>query len=191
MRERLLQPGMVSFSAGATYGFTSVLVGQPFDTVKTRMQARPELGSASAVQVARKLVQSEGLRGLYRGGTPLFVGGALFRSAQFGFYENTLSALKENSAPEYMIGGVLDWRVVAAGFAGGIGRGIAEGPFEYVKVRRQVHAKWKLSEVYRGGGITMVRNAFLFCSFSIYRATVPLLAHPLRLSRTSTFFYFR
>ena len=148
LRERLLEPGIISFTAGATYGFTAVLVGQPFDTVKTRMQARPELASSSALQVGRQLLQSEGLRGLYRGGTPLFVGGALFRSAQFGFYENTLSALKESSAPEYMIGGVLDWRVVAAGFAGGIGRGLVEGPFEYVKVRRQVHADWKFSEVY-------------------------------------------
>ena len=62
-----------------------------------------------------------------------------------------------------------------AGFAGGIGRGLVEGPFEYIKVRRQVHSEWKWSRLYEGSSVTMLRNAFLFCAFSIYRAVVPPL----------------
>jgi hypothetical protein len=41
--------GYESFVAGFCYGLSTVLVGQPLDTVKTRMQA---LGHSSATQVS-------------------------------------------------------------------------------------------------------------------------------------------
>eukprot|EP00940_MAST-03C_sp_MAST-3C-sp2_P000543 g543.t1 len=168
---------LISFAAGAAYGFTSVVVGQPFDTVKTRMQAS---SGDSASNVFRSLFRSEGLRGLYRGGTPIFVGGSLFRSAQFGFYDSAISFLNDTFPRRRTIEsdgppGGLDWRVVAAGFWGGIGRGLVEGPFEYIKVRRQVHEPWSLSRAYEGSGITMFRNAILFCAFSVYRVILPPL----------------
>mgnify|MGYP006431538817 FL=1 len=126
--------------------------------------------------IGRDLFRAEGIRGMYRGGLPLFLGGSLFRSAQFGFYENTMHFMKINGIEEKIIPGTnLDYRVVLAGFAGGVGRGLVEGPFEYIKVRRQVHGEWKWSRLYEGGSVTMLRNAFLFCSFSIYRAIVPPL----------------
>lgn len=179
----------ISFIAGANYGFASVIVGQPFDTIKTRAQAmtrttRDGPREGSMISSTRSLWQKEGIRGLYRGGLPLFLGGSLFRSAQFGFYENTMRFLKANGAfKNCRIGPynsekrerMLDVNVVIAGFAGGIGRGLVEGPFEYIKVRRQVHSEWSVSKLYEGGGVTMLRNAFLFCSFSIYRALVPSL----------------
>jgi hypothetical protein len=58
--------------------------------------------------------------------------------------------------------------VVVAGFCGGIGRGLVEGPFEMVKVRRQVVTPWTMSEIGKGFGTTLVRNAFLFASFAVY-----------------------
>ena len=113
---------------------------------------------------------------MYRGGLPLFLGGSLFRSAQFGFYENAMKLMKSNGIQRFDIPGTnLDYRIVLAGFAGGIGRGLVEGPFEYIKVRRQVHSEWKWSRLYEGSSVTMFRNAFLFCSFSIYRAIIPPL----------------
>ena len=51
---------------------------------------------------------------------------------------------------------------------GGFGRGLAEGPFEYIKVRRQVEGTWRFREVFQGSGVTMLRNAFLFSSFVVY-----------------------
>ena len=50
---------------------------------------------------------------------------------------------------------------------GGISRGIVEGPFEYIKVRRQVEQPWKLSEVMSGSGATIFRNSLLFSAFVI------------------------
>jgi hypothetical protein len=75
-----------------------VLVGQPLDTIKTRMQA---LDQRSAFQVGRIVYAQEGFRGLYRGGLPLVLGGALIRSAQFGVYENALALQRTFSGPNW------------------------------------------------------------------------------------------
>ncbi len=58
--------------------------------------------------------------------------------------------------------------MVVAGFAGGLGRGLVEAPFELVKVRRQVEQQWSVLDLYKGSGITLFRNSFLFASFAIY-----------------------
>jgi solute carrier family 25 carnitine/acylcarnitine transporter 20/29 len=63
---------------------------------------------------------------------------------------------------------VIDPQVVVSGFCGGVARGIVEGPFEYVKVRRQVDMPWKMREMWNGAGATVLRNSFLFGSFVIY-----------------------
>ena len=36
---------------------------------------------------------------------------------------------------------------------GGVSRGLVEGPFEYIKVRRQVEQPWKISEILSGSEI--------------------------------------
>ena len=51
---------------------------------------------------------------------------------------------------------------------GGVSRGIVEGPFEYIKVRRQVEQPWKFTEIFNGSGATIFRNSFLFSGFVIY-----------------------
>jgi hypothetical protein len=85
-----------NFISGFAYGTTNVLVGQPLDTIKTRMQA---LGLKSTYQTGYEIFKTEGLYvmmliccmnvmfyvsytifstgiyGLYRGGLPLFIGG--------------------------------------------------------------------------------------------------------------------
>ena len=75
---------VIAFIAGASYGATSVIVGQPLDTIKTRMQAHAGSLQSSPLAVARDMVRKSGLIGLYRGSAPTFLGGALYRSAQFG-----------------------------------------------------------------------------------------------------------
>ena len=157
---------MDSFICGFAYGTTTVVVGQPFDTIKTRMQAFD--GKANLYTTATSIYKTEGIRGLYRGGLPLVLGGALMRSAQFGVYESVLSNLRQRYPKIEKVNGVLDPLVLLAGFAGGFSRGIVEGPFEYIKVRRQVEQKWKFTEVFSGSGATIFRNSFLFSSFVLY-----------------------
>lgn len=159
---------MDNFIAGYAYGVTSVIVGQPLDTMKTRMQA---LGLKSASQTAAAILKQDGVAGLYRGGLPLFVGGGLIKSAQFGVYESVIALEKKyfgECTAENSLFGVFNPQVITAGFAGGVGRGLVEGPFEYIKTRRQVNQPWLLKEVFTGSGATMIRNSFLFCFFMVY-----------------------
>ena len=73
---------------------------------------------------------------------PLIVGGASFRSAQFGVYETMLhigeDKIGKSYGDEHRILGLVNPLVVGAGFCGGVARGLVEGPFEYIKTRRQV-----------------------------------------------------
>jgi len=159
---------LISFAAGLSYGLTSVAVGQPLDTVKTRMQARPESMSRGMFNVGVQLFKAEGVAGLYRGGVPLLCGGGLMRSVQFGVYETVIRTQRENFGPSFKLLGFIDYQVVVAGFCGGLGRGLVEGPVDYIKVRRQVAQPWRFLQMYQGNGATMVRNGFLFMSFVLY-----------------------
>lgn len=165
-----------TFIAGMGYGATNVLVGQPLDTIKTRMQAMTNssnvVAPTTSIEVAKRIIQQEGFRGLYKGGVVIVLGGSLFRSAQFGVYEFALAKLKHYfgpTAPENrFFFNMLDPQIIAAGFAGGIGRGLVESPFEFIKTRIQVDHAWNFREVFSGSGATMFRNSFLFSSFVVY-----------------------
>ncbi len=150
-----MQEALISFSGGAVYGFASVVSAQPADTVKTFLQAKP------GVTVGR-CVRELGLAGLYRGSLPLLVGGATFRSAQFGVAELVVSALPPRTDKR-----PFSYQVILSGLAGGLGRGLVEAPFEFVKVRQQIGEPWRWRDVYQGSSVTIFRNAFLFGFFVI------------------------
>ncbi|KAL9185301.1 hypothetical protein ACHAXT_003078 [Thalassiosira profunda] len=162
------------FIAGFAYGATTVCVGQPMETLKTlrQVQSASPGTPSSLFRTAASLYETAGVRGFYRGGMPLLLGGGLMRSAQFGVYSSVLPALdrrfgKVDPTTGYWFGCV-NPHVVAAGWAGGIGRGLVEGPFEMVKVRRQIQSGWSFGDVFNGFGTTLVRNSFLFGSFVLY-----------------------
>ena len=102
----------------------------------------------------------------------MIAGGSLIRSAQFGVNEASLAAIRSITGGkvrmEDRVGGIFDWQVIMAGFCGGLARGIVEGPFEFMKVRKQVDAKWAFRDVYKGSGATIARNSILFSSFVVY-----------------------
>lgn len=159
---------LITFFAGASYGLTTVAVGQPLDTIKTRMQGMPSAQSHSSLVVAQNLFQREGLRGLYRGGLPLFLGGSLMRSAQFGVSGKARDVLRQSDLPNYKLFGLFDCQVALAGIAGGIGRGMVEIPTDYFKTRRQVEKKWEFKTIFTGTWVTLGRNSLLFSSFMVY-----------------------
>mmetsp|Transcript_20822 Transcript_20822/g.45152 ORF Transcript_20822/g.45152 Transcript_20822/m.45152 type:complete len:271 (+) Transcript_20822:30-842(+) len=168
---------MESFIAGFAYGGTTVLVGQPMETLKTLAQVQSAATStvggtnSSLLHTATHLYSTAGIRGFYRGGMPLLLGGGLMRSAQFGVYQSVKPTLEKRYGPidpkNYWLG-CINPHVVAAGWAGGIGRGLVEGPFEMVKVRKQVLSQWQFGDIFQGFGATLFRNSFLFSSFVIY-----------------------
>ena len=144
------------------------------ETLKTltQVQSATAGGTKSSIfNTATNLYSTAGIRGFYRGGMPLLVGGGLMRSAQFGVYQSVVPTLEKHYGridPKNYWLGCINPHVVAAGWAGGIGRGLVEGPFEMVKVRRQVVSGWHFRDVFQGFGTTLLRNSFLFSSFVIY-----------------------
>jgi len=158
----------ITFAAGASFGLTTVVVGQPLDTIKTRMQGIPENSKRSMLRVGRDVFAREGVRGLYRGGLPLLLGGSLMRSAQFGVSGKVISVLKARGVPDVKILGLTDVKVVLAGMAGGVGRGLVEAPTDFFKVRRQVEQGWTARQVLGGAGVTLGRNTFLYSAFVVY-----------------------
>lgn len=164
-----MDSSLISFISGFAYGLTNVIVGQPFDTIKTRQQVSNN--KVNAFKVGSDIIKAEGVQGLYRGGLSLIIGGGFIRAAQFGVYDVVLSRLRKQSGPltkEDKIFKCIDPQVLLAGCCGGIGRGCVEGPFEYVKVRRQVNETWRFRQLLSGSSATVVRNCGLFGSFVVY-----------------------
>lgn len=160
---------LVTFAAGASYGLTTVVVGQPLDTIKVRMQGMPSTAQQNAYKVGSELFYREGIRGLYRGGLPLFLGGSLMRSAQFGVSGRVKHWLEEHpQLSHYKIFGLFDWQVIVAGIAGGLGRGIVEIPTDFLKTRRQVEKSWTWTHLMDGTAITLARNTVLYTAFMVY-----------------------
>ena len=128
---------LITFAAGASYGFVTVLVGQPLDTIKTRLQGIPESAHSNSFTVGRALFRREGVRGLYRGGLPLLLSGSLMRSALFGVSSHTKTFLDGCSMgllPENkLLFGTIDYTVILAGMAGGVGRALVEIPADFLK----------------------------------------------------------
>nr|ODO01243.1 solute carrier family 25 (mitochondrial carnitine/acylcarnitine transporter), member 20/29 [Cryptococcus depauperatus CBS 7855] len=63
-----------SFLSGGFGGVSCVLVGHPFDLTKTRLQTAPPGTYSGAVDVVRKTIAADGVRGMYRGVTPPVLG---------------------------------------------------------------------------------------------------------------------
>jgi len=69
--------------SGCFFGATNTIVGQPLDTVKTRMQTLSEImgRDSKLIKVIADMWTKEGVFGFYKGWGPNFCGSVLFRSA--------------------------------------------------------------------------------------------------------------
>lgn len=167
---------LITFISGASFGLTTVVLGQPLDTVKTRMQGlQGSTTKSSAINVLRELYRSEGLKGLYRGGLPLVIGGSFMRSAQFGVSAEAKDLLERYKVPKYIFFGV-DSNILLSGIAGGLGRAMIEIPTDFLKIRKQLSQDVKMrmtwsvvqKNVLDGSLVTFSRNTILFSSFIVY-----------------------
>ena len=160
--------GLITLGPGAMFGITSVMVGHPFDTIKTRMQAMPGFESRSMIRSFVKTVHDQGIRGLYRGALFPLLGSGIYRSTQFAAYEAVYTYM-DSPFGKYQIPGTfgLENRVIVGGLGGGTIRAIIETPLEYAKIRRQTLQPWKLVHMYNGFGVTWCRSVGLLCTFFI------------------------
>ncbi|KAK1753101.1 carrier protein YMC1, mitochondrial [Echria macrotheca] len=160
--------------SGAAGGIAQVLIGQPFDIVKVRLQTSTAYPSAAAA--ALSIYKNEGALAFYKGTlTPLLGIGACV-SIQFGAFHSArryLEDRKSSSSPQLSY-----TEYYAAGAFAGIANSVISGPIEHVRIRLQTqphgparlyHGPWdcvrKLSAqgglkgIYRGEAVTVLREA--------------------------------
>ncbi|CUS23863.1 LAQU0S12e01728g1_1 [Lachancea quebecensis] len=132
--------------AGTAGGIAQVLVGQPFDTTKVRLQTSST--PTTAVQVVKNLIQNEGLRGFYKGTLTPLVGVGACVSCQFGVNEamkrffrgSNSDPNKPLTLPQYYV----------CGLAGGIANSFLASPIEHVRIRLQTQTSSGTAASFKG-----------------------------------------
>ncbi|KAL6574011.1 Mitochondrial arginine transporter bac1 [Orobanche hederae] len=199
-----LGSGYREYVAGMLAGVATVIVGHPFDTVKVKLQKHNTGANGikykSGLHCTAAILKTDGVKGLYRGATPSFVGMAFESSLAFGIYSHTKQLLQEevkNGKPQSLA------IVPSAAFAGALISFIL-CPSELVKCRMQVQGSGSslkrsstysrpidcalktlknegLTGLFRGGTATLLResvgNAVFFSTYEHIRYYMRL---PLR-----------
>ncbi|CAH1775228.1 unnamed protein product [Owenia fusiformis] len=167
-RAHWVKEGMIGLGVGVLYGTTSVCVGHPFDTIKTKMQAQSGFEKAGMFKAFSKTLRTQGIIGLYRGCIPPLWGSGIFRSTQFAVFEAVYTMMDTSFGRSEIPGTFgLQTRVVLAGCCGSTARAIIECPLEYAKVRRQTNQTWKFRSLYTGFGVTWCRTMGLMTTYFI------------------------
>lgn len=135
-----LTEGVVAMLFGFAYGATSVIVGHPFDTIKTRMQTNTlhETFAQSVRAIARAPDGHGGwqISALYRGFWPPLAGSLFFRSYVFSVYGFVYTALDKARADAYDPRASIA-HVFVAGSVAGLARAAVESPLELLKTQQQ------------------------------------------------------
>lgn len=170
----LLSRGQKDVLSGTIGGIAQVMVGQPLDILKVRLQTSPQGTYTGMVDCATQIVKKEGPLAFYKGTlTPLLGVGACV-SIQFGVVE----ALKRQfSASNVSSGHKADLsygQFYLAGGIAGFANSFVAGPVEHVRIRLQTQPSPPL---YRGP-IDCIRQissqSGLF--HGIYRGQIPTFA---------------
>ncbi|KAK9727569.1 Mitochondrial carrier protein ymc2 [Basidiobolus ranarum] len=133
--------------AGSAGGILQVFAGQPFDTVKVRLQTQPTPAPGVAplytgtIDCVKKTIAQEGFAGFYKGTTTPLVGVGACVSIQFlvlqamkRVYTN-INLRSGKGADSNML--TLS-QLYTAGAAAGVANSIIAGPVEHIRTRLQV-----------------------------------------------------
>ncbi|KAL1892934.1 carrier protein ymc1 [Ceratocystis pirilliformis] len=171
--------------SGAVGGVAQVLIGQPFDIVKVRLQTSSQYGSA--LSAASSIWKTEGPLAFYKGTlTPLLGIGACV-SVQFGgfhqarrwFEQRNAAAAGEGLNSTAASPALTYPQYYAAGAFAGIANSVISAPIEHVRIRLQTQphganrlyaGPWDcvrklciqgggIGGLYRGGAVTVLREA--------------------------------
>ncbi|WVF66558.1 hypothetical protein IAT40_001298 [Kwoniella sp. CBS 6097] len=165
-----------SFLSGGFGGISCVLVGHPFDLTKTRLQTAAPGTYSGAIDVVRKTVAQDGIRGMYRGITPPILGVTPIFAISFWGYDlgkRIVYSFTPNRTSQHLSIGEL---AIAGGFSA-VPATLVAAPAERVKVLLQVqgqggsaaysgpidvvrklYAEGGLRSLFRGTGATLVRD---------------------------------
>ncbi|CCO27135.1 Mitochondrial carnitine/acylcarnitine carrier protein AltName: Full=Carnitine/acylcarnitine translocase [Rhizoctonia solani AG-1 IB] len=159
---------IVSFLSGGVGGVSAVLVGHPFDLTKTRLQTAPEGAYTGALDVVKKTLARDGVKGMYRGMGPPLAGVTPIFAISFWAYDLGKKIVRKSQT--LSLG-----ELAFAGFFSAIPTTLVAGPAERVKVLLQIQGQGGQSkysgptdvvrQLYREGGLK-----------SVFRGTAATLA---------------
>ncbi|KAF2666952.1 mitochondrial carrier [Microthyrium microscopicum] len=138
--------------SGAMGGIAQVLIGQPFDIVKVRLQTTQEY--KGAIDCASKIWSHEGPLAFYKGTlTPLLGIGACV-SVQFGAFHYARRSLEaRNSASNPLAPGTLSLgQFYLAGAFAGLTNTVLSTPIEHIRIRLQTQPHDPARRLYSGPG---------------------------------------
>ncbi|CAM9943297.1 unnamed protein product [Choristocarpus tenellus] len=115
-----------------------VYTGQPLDTIKVRMQARPDAFSGP-FQCLRKTLAEEHITSLWKGSTPALCGAVMENMVAFGVNQQ----LKRLFPEEEGEGHTSRWRPVGFGAATGLFTSVVLCPSDVIKCKVQVNRSFK------------------------------------------------
>ncbi|CAG8616108.1 32454_t:CDS:2, partial [Racocetra persica] len=127
--------------SGTVGGIAQVLVGQPFDTVKVRLQTQPtpKLGQpplySSMLDCVRK-TSKEGFSAFYKGTTTPLIGIGACVSIQFaslGYMKRYFMEKNGNKSPF-----LTNSQLYISGATAGLVNSVISGPVEHIRTRLQV-----------------------------------------------------
>ncbi|XP_044512406.1 mitochondrial arginine transporter BAC1 isoform X3 [Mangifera indica] len=174
--------GYKEYVAGMLAGVATVITGHPFDTVKVKLQKHNTetrgIHYKNGLHCTARILSTEGVKGLYRGATPSFVGMAFESSLLFGIYSQTKQLLQGGLQSHGPVPQVI---IPSAAFGGSI-ISFVLCPSELVKCRMQVQGTDSLvpnsrrytspldcalktvksegvTAIFRGGSTTLLREA--------------------------------
>lgn len=196
-----------SFLSGGFGGVSAVLVGHPFDLTKVRLQTAAPGTYTGGLDVVKKTLKADGVRGMYRGMGPPLVGVTPIFAISFWSYDTgkkiVYSLTPDRKDPKLGYG-----ELAFAGFFSAIPTTLVAGPAERVKVLlqlqgqgntggpvyngpvdvvRQLYKEGGLKSIFRGTGATLARDgpgsAAYFVSYeSIKRILTPAGSDPQDLN---------
>ncbi|WFD35114.1 carnitine transporter [Malassezia cuniculi] len=191
-----------SFISGGFGGVCAILVGHPFDLIKTRLQTAPPGTYKGAFDVIGKTVKADGIKGLYRGMGPPLIGVTPIFALSFFSYDLgkqiVYGLTPERKDPALTLG-----ELAFAGFFSAVPTTLVAGPAERVKVLlqlqgqqaggpqysgpgdvvRQLYREGGLRSIFKGTGATLARDgpgsAAYFMAYEVAKkALTPKDANP-------------
>lgn len=177
----------IDFIAGSVAGAVSVAVGQPFDTIKVRIQTTADY--KGPMDCFRSIVRQEGAMKLFSGMLPPLATSSMVNAiifSTYGYVNKFLSA--DESKPSV-------WSTYVAGCAGGFAQTFIACPCELVKIKLQAKSEGNHSmrsiirDIYQMQGIkgffrgyesTFYRDTPAFGAyFLVYNRMMKTLEEPL------------
>ncbi|CAK5281193.1 unnamed protein product [Mycena citricolor] len=168
-------------AAGTAGGIAQVLVGQPFDIVKVRMQTSAKGTYTGMMHCATGILKNEGPLAFYKGTLTPLLGIGVCVSIQFGVLESTKRFFAERNRASGTGGAdgklLSDGQIFSAGVAAGLANGFVSGPVEHIRIRLQtqsstnptykgpldaikkIYSAHGIAGVFKGQGVTFVREA--------------------------------